>query len=48
MEKYVKPGKFDVLITNYYGLTPCLATFKKIKWHCVVIDEAHKIKNDLS
>ena len=38
-------GKFDIIVTSFEGVRICLNSLKKIKWHYVVIDEAHKIKN---
>ena len=40
------PEKFDVLVTSFEGVRICLSYLKKIKWHYIVIDEAHKIKNE--
>jgi SWI/SNF-related matrix-associated actin-dependent regulator of chromatin subfamily A member 5 len=37
--------KFDVLITSFEGVRMCLNNLRNIKWHYIVIDEAHKIKN---
>jgi SWI/SNF-related matrix-associated actin-dependent regulator of chromatin subfamily A member 5 len=35
-----------VLVTSFEGVRICLNSLKKIKWHYIVIDEAHKIKNE--
>jgi SWI/SNF-related matrix-associated actin-dependent regulator of chromatin subfamily A member 5 len=42
----VDKGKFDILVTSFEGVRICLNSLKKIKWHYIVIDEAHKIKNE--
>lgn len=44
----VDKGKFDILVTSFEGVRICLSSLKKIKWHYIVIDEAHKIKNEES
>lgn len=33
-------------MTSFEGVRICLSHLKKIKWHYIVIDEAHKIKNE--
>ena len=42
------PGKFDVCITSYEGITLCHPNLRKFTWKFLIIDEAHKIKNDES
>lgn len=42
------PGKFDVVITSYEGVYLCHPALKKIQWKFLIIDEAHKIKNEES
>ena len=42
------PGKFDVCVTSYEGINLCHSTLKKFTWKFLIIDEAHKIKNDES
>ena len=44
----VDKGRFDILVTSFEGVRLCLPSLKKIKWHYIVIDEAHKIKNEAS
>jgi SWI/SNF-related matrix-associated actin-dependent regulator of chromatin subfamily A member 5 len=41
----VDKGKFDIIVTSFEGVRICLNSLKRIKWHYIVIDEAHKIKN---
>jgi SWI/SNF-related matrix-associated actin-dependent regulator of chromatin subfamily A member 5 len=33
-------------VTSFEGVRICLSQLKKIKWQYIVIDEAHKIKNE--
>ena len=51
-EKIIKneliKNKFDVCVTSYEGVNKCLRNLKKFDWEYVVIDEAHRIKNDES
>lgn len=42
------PGKFDVCVTSYEGINLCHTYLKKYTWKFLIIDEAHKIKNDES
>lgn len=46
LEKFVKNQNFDVLITSYEGVNICLKELKRIHWKYVVVDEAHRIKNE--
>ena len=43
-----EPGAWDVLITTYELVLLEKASLKKIKWKYLIIDEAHRIKNDES
>jgi SNF2 family DNA or RNA helicase len=38
--------KFNVLITSYDTAISDLNVFKKISWECLVVDEAHRLKNN--
>lgn len=40
--------KWDVLITSYEGLLKEKGKLKKIEWRYLIIDEAHRIKNENS
>jgi SNF2 family DNA or RNA helicase len=42
----MKHGEFDVCIATYEALRYVPEVYKKYKWHLVVFDEAHKLKND--
>lgn len=44
--KKILKHKFDVVITSYEGVNICITKLKKIKWECLIIDEAHRIKNE--
>ena len=40
--------KFDVLVTSYEGFVKENGKFGKIDWEYLIIDEAHRIKNENS
>uniref|UniRef100_A0A8C2AVS0 SWI/SNF related, matrix associated, actin dependent regulator of chromatin, subfamily a, member 5 n=1 Tax=Cyprinus carpio TaxID=7962 RepID=A0A8C2AVS0_CYPCA len=42
------PGEWDVCVTSYEMLIIERAVFKKFNWRYLVIDEAHRIKNEKS
>ena len=44
----VMEAKFDVLITSYEMVIREKSTLKKIAWQYIIIDEAHRIKNEQS
>ena len=46
--KYLKKGCFDIVITSYEGINICKNHLKKFNWNYVIIDEAHRIKNEES
>ena len=41
-------GKFDVCITSYEGINICMSELKKYDWRYIIIDEAHRLKNEMS
>ena len=45
-----KTGKYhwDVLVTSYEGFLKLKGRFAKIHWKYLIIDEAHRIKNENS
>jgi len=45
---HLKPGKFDVCLTSYEGVNICQKYLNKFAWKYLIIDEAHKIKNEES
>ena len=48
LEKYIKPGNFDVCLTSYEGVSICKKELKNINWKYIIVDEAHRLKNDES
>ena len=44
--KLISSKKFEVVITSYEGVNICINKLKKIKWELLIIDEAHRIKNE--
>jgi len=40
--------KFDVCVTTYEGARICASNLKKFKWKYMIVDEAHKLKNEAS
>jgi len=42
----LQPGKFDVCITTFEGVRICMNALNKFTWKYIIIDEAHKIKNE--
>ena len=48
LSKWLKPGKFDVCLTSYEGVNICKSALMKFEWKYIIIDEAHRIKNEES
>ncbi|NXF13556.1 CHD8 protein, partial [Smithornis capensis] len=44
-EMYCKDSKFDALITTFEMILSDCPELREIEWRCVVIDEAHRLKN---
>lgn len=44
----MSPGAFDVCITSYEMVIKEKNHFKKFHWRYIIIDEAHRIKNENS
>ena len=42
------PGNFDVIVTSYEMVIKEKSFFKKFTWRYIIIDEAHRIKNENS
>ena len=42
------PGEWDVCVTSYEIAMREKAVFKKFNWRYLIIDEAHRIKNEKS
>lgn len=46
ISKYLQPGRFDVCLTSYEGVNICLNDLRRFTFKYIVVDEAHKIKNE--
>ena len=44
----VLPGEWDICVTSYEICIKDKSVFKKFNWRYLVIDEAHRIKNEKS
>lgn len=44
----LQPGRFDVCLTTFEGVRICMSQVLKFKWEYIIVDEAHKIKNEES
>jgi SWI/SNF-related matrix-associated actin-dependent regulator of chromatin subfamily A member 5 len=42
----IAPGNFDVCITTFEAIRICQTALTKFHWQYIIIDEAHKIKNE--
>ena len=47
-EEEISPGKFDVCVTSYEMVIKEKGHLKKFHWRYIIIDEAHRIKNENS
>lgn len=47
-DSMVQPGKFDVVVTSYEMIIKEKNHWKKFHWRYIIIDEAHRIKNENS
>lgn len=47
-DEQLQPGKFDAVVTTYEMATIERHAFNKFKWRYLIIDEAHRIKNEQS
>jgi SWI/SNF-related matrix-associated actin-dependent regulator of chromatin subfamily A member 5 len=48
VRQYLKPMDFDVCVTSFEGVMKCISVLRKIPFKYVIVDEAHKLKNDES
>ena len=46
LKYHLQPGKFDVCLTTFEGVRACMNQLLKFKWEYVIVDEAHKLKNE--
>lgn len=46
VKNHLQPNKFDVCITTFEGVRLCMGPLMKFNWEYIIIDEAHKIKNE--
>lgn len=44
----IATNKFDAIVTSYEMVLKCGSMLKKFMWKYIVIDEAHRIKNEHS
>ena len=44
----ILPGEWDICVTSYEMCIKEKSVFKKFNWRYLVIDEAHRIKNEKS
>jgi SWI/SNF-related matrix-associated actin-dependent regulator of chromatin subfamily A member 5 len=44
----ISTNNFDAIVTSYEMVLKCGALLKKFTWNYIVIDEAHRIKNENS
>lgn len=47
-DQFLQPGKFDVCVTSYEMVNKEKNHFKRFHWRYIIIDEAHRIKNENS
>ncbi|XBI61915.1 hypothetical protein VPH35_042651 [Triticum aestivum] len=47
-EKLLQPGKFDVCVTSFEMAIKEKNSLKRFSWRYIIIDEAHRIKNENS
>lgn len=41
-------GKFDICVASYEAINVCITQLKKFEWSYLIVDEAHRLKNELS
>jgi len=47
-QTFLKPGAFDVIVTSYEMILMEKSALKKFHWRYIIIDEAHRLKNEKS
>lgn len=48
LETIINKKNFDVCVTTFEGVRICMSALMKFQWEYVIVDEAHKIKNEES
>jgi len=48
LKNQLQPGQFDVCLTTFEGVRLCMSALLKYKWEYIIVDEAHKLKNEES
>lgn len=48
VQQFIRTKKFDAVITTYEGINICKSELKKINWKYIIVDEAHRLKNEES
>lgn len=46
VKNHLVAGKFDVVLTTFEGVRACMNKLLSFKWEYVIVDEAHKLKNE--
>lgn len=47
-ENELLDGKFDVCVTSYESINICHTQLRKFRWSYIIVDEAHRLKNEAS
>ncbi len=47
-DQNLQPGRFDVVVTSYEMVNKEKNYFRRFHWRYIIIDEAHRIKNENS
>jgi SWI/SNF-related matrix-associated actin-dependent regulator of chromatin subfamily A member 5 len=48
IKNQLQPGKFDVCLTTFEGVRLAMGPLLKFRWEYLIVDEAHKLKNEES
>jgi len=46
IQNYLESGKFEICLVNYEGINQYKSQLAKFNWKYIIIDEAHRIKNE--
>ncbi|KAJ1625995.1 SNF2 family N-terminal domain-containing protein [Pavlovales sp. CCMP2436] len=47
-DRKLQPDKFEVVVTSYEMVTKEAGAFRKFAWRYIIVDEAHRMKNEQS